>query len=417
MAQFLEFLQMGAYFFLIIPSIVVVLGAWLIGAEDQKQLTRKRLLLLLVTATLSLALLGLLIWTNPYGREINSSLPAIGMLPVLVALVVLILRKPREIVQLWSTDKAILAPLVLISLVFLGFLWLAEPTTFYTVAILTVALASIWLIGTRSGLTFLTALSLVSVAYLIFVGGGAFLTPGLEASARLLTTMQILAMVVLLLTIFLPAALLYASFREETELDLRRLSWRLALVAILVAGSAYPVFWDGVWSAAHARAFEDHLPFIQFLLSLMAGVLLALSLRGWRRLVGPAFVVLVITVTTLALVWGWNVSAFDLTEHRAARVDQAVDQFHEDNNRFPTDLAELTPRYLLYLPPPVVVRQGGWCYQGGEDFYRLGYVSGQFTYFSAQFQTKIYAQAGEPPKGSWSCDQLVAKFEAGELNY
>ena len=60
-------------------------------------------------------LLGLLIWTNPYGREINSSLPAIGMLPVLISLVVLILRTPKEIAHLWSTDKAILAPLALIS--------------------------------------------------------------------------------------------------------------------------------------------------------------------------------------------------------------------------------------------------------------------------------------------------------------
>ncbi len=246
MSHLREIWLMGEYFFLIIPSLVVVLGAVLIGAEDENQLTRRRLLLLLVTATLSLALLGLLIWTNPYGREINSSLPAIGMLPVLVALVALILRKPKEIASLWSTDKAILAPLVLFSLVLLGFLWLAEPTTFYTVAILIVALASIWLIGTRSGLTFLTALSLAGVAYLIFVSGGVFFTPGLEVATWLWTTLQIVGVIVLLLTIFLPAALLYASLREETVLDLRRLGWRLALISILVGGSAYTVFWDGV---------------------------------------------------------------------------------------------------------------------------------------------------------------------------
>jgi hypothetical protein len=249
------------------------------------------------------------------------------------------------------------------------------------------------------------------------VGGGVFFTPGLEVAAWLWTTLQIVSVIVLLLTIFLPAALLYASLREETVLDPPRLGWRLVLIAVLVGGSAYTVFWDGVWSAAHARAFEDHLPLIHFLLSLMNGILLALSLRGRRRLAGPAFVVLVTAVNILALIWGWNVSAFELTERRAARVDQAVAQFYEDNNRFPTGLAELIPPYLLYLPPPVVVRQGGWCYQGGEDYYRLGFVSGQFTYSSAKFQTEIYAQVGESPQGSWYCDQLVAKFEVGELNY
>jgi hypothetical protein len=72
---------------------------------------------------------------------------------------------------------------------------------------------------------------------------------------------------------------------------------------------------------------------------------------------------------------------------------------------------------LLYLPQPVVVRQAGWCYQGGEDFYRLGYVSGSFTYFQANFLTEIFSQAGSPPEREWSCDEWIAQFEAGETGY
>jgi hypothetical protein len=188
-------------------------------------------------------------------------------------------------------------------------------------------------------------------------------------------------------------------------------------VPILICASAYPLFWDGVWSAAHARAFEDHLPFLHILLSMMAGGLLALSLRGWRRFAGPAFVFLVAAAATLALIWGWNVSAFDLTSRRAARIDAAIAQFYRDNNRYPADLAELTPRYLLYLPPAVVVRQGDWCYQGGAGYYRLGYISGTFTYFDRDFRAEIHAQAGDPPEGPWICDELVGDYEAGVLNY
>jgi hypothetical protein len=50
----------------------------------------------MVTAVATLAFLVLLIWFNPYGREINGSLPAFGMLPVLVALLDLILSQPRD---------------------------------------------------------------------------------------------------------------------------------------------------------------------------------------------------------------------------------------------------------------------------------------------------------------------------------
>jgi hypothetical protein len=44
-------------------------------------------------------------------------------------------------------------------------------------------------------------------------------------------------------------------------------------------------------------------------------------------------------------------------------------------------------------------------------------VSGQFTYFEANFQAEVYAQAGELPPKSWNCEELLAKFEAGELIY
>jgi hypothetical protein len=417
MSRLQEILQLGEYFFLIIPSAVLVLGAWLIGPGEQEQQIRRRLLLLLALAALALAALALLIWTNPYGREISSSLPALGMVPVLVALIVSILRKPGAIAHLWSTDKALLSGLALIIVILFGFLWLAEHTTFNLVVMLTAALAIAWLIGTRSGLTLMTMLSLASVGYLVYAGGGAFFTPGLDNPLWGGSTLRMVSWILMLLVIFLSAALLYGGLRGEGALDPGRFGKHLALAVLLIGGSAYPVFWDGIWSAAHARGFEDHLPFSHFLLSLAAGAVLAISLRGWRRLSGPAFVLLVTGVATAALAWGWNVSAFKLTGQRAARIDAAVGHFYQDNGGYPTDLAELTPRYLFYLPPPVVVRQGGWCYQGGADYYRLGYVSGQFTYFEADFQTEVYAQAGEPPSTRWKCEELVAKFETGELIY
>jgi hypothetical protein len=89
-------------------------------------------------------------------------------------------------------------------------------------------------------------------------------------------------------------------------------------------------------------------------------------------------------------------------------------EFFEDNGHYPANLGELTPAYLLYLSPPVVVEGGGWCYQGGEEGYRLGYVSGSFTYFEADYFIETFAQSGDPPQGSWICDEFLARIEAGE---
>jgi hypothetical protein len=392
-------------------------GTMSTAPEPFTENARRKNLLWLFSAPLTLALLGLLIWTNPYGREISSSLPAWGTLPIVVALLTANLIKLREISGLWSTDKLPLAALVLITSLSLVFLWLAEHTTFYIVVTLTAFLVFAWIVGKRINAAFFVFLSLASAGIILLGGGGSFPSPGPDDPAWLRIGLVILSTLATVLVIFLSAALLYTGIQGSLALNPRRLAWRLALAVVLICASTYPVFWEGIWSAAHARVFEDHLPFVHFLVSLISGLLLALTLRGWRRLAGPAFVCLGTGAAILALIWGWNISAFELTRQRADRVDEAIAQFHQDNGRYPAGLGELTPAYLLSLPQPVVVRHGSWCYQGGEDYYRLGYVSGQFTYFEADFQVKIHAQAGAPPPGFWICNQWAAKYEAGKLGY
>jgi hypothetical protein len=374
-------------------------------------------LVLLGITVLVLALLNLVLWLNPYGRKISSSILGLGLLPVLVALLVLLLINAREIARLWAADRTLLLALGSVTLVLLGLLWLGEHTAFYIVIVLSVALILAWFVGTRLRLGWLVLLSLLSVGCLVFLSGGAFYIPKLDNPAWLNTAQIVISASAIVLVTFLPAALLYTHLKGTAALEWRRFAWVLALVIFLVAGGVYQVFWDGVWSSAHARAFEDHLPLTLFFISLMAGVLLSISLRGRRRFVGLAYVLLLLVAGTLALSWGWKVSAFKLTEDRAARVNQAIAEYYQDNQRYPADLNQLTAHYLLYLPPPVVVSRGSWCYQGGEDFYRLGYVSGEFTYFEANFLAKTFAQAGAIPVGSWNCDEQVEQFQTGTLSY
>ncbi len=416
MSNLLYALLLGGYIFLILPAIFLILAAFLDHTQNPEQPSRRRLLVFLSLTALVLVLLELLIWFNPYGREINSSIPAFGVLIVLVALLAYLLHHSRGLVQLWSTDKTLIIIFALIYPALFNFLWFTEHATFYLLIVLAPAIALAWYVA-RAGLALLGMLSVLTLLALVFISGGTFFIPTADQLAWLQTTFQIITVVALLLSILLPAGLLFSNLRASPPLKRSRLLWSLILSVVLLAGAAYQMAWEGVWSAAHARAFEDHLPFAHFMLSLVAGVFLALTLRGTRRLVAPLYIILVTGVTTLAFTWGWNISAFDMTERRAMTVNKAIVSYYQENGSYPASLTELSPRYLLFLPPPAVVRLGGWCYQSGQDYYRLGYISGLFTYFDAIFQVVTYSQVGDLPLDTWACDDLLVRFQAMEFTY
>ena len=122
-------------------------------------------------------------------------------------------------------------------------------------------------------------------------------------------------------------------------------------------------------------------------------------------------------VAFIALSAGWRISAFAITERRAERVDAALQAYHQDHGQYPAQLGELTPRYQRLLLPPVVVSVGGWCYQGTGDAYRLGYISGEFTYSESEFFTQTYSQSGDPGQDEWDCESLVRRLQAGGMAY
>ena len=404
--------ELGQYFWLVIPTGVAMIGFWVIRPVLND---RHKVAIYLVGAALALFALGFLIWTNPYGREISSSMGAWGVFPVAAAFLVAVLMQARQVAGLWSTDRALLILLGGLVLTGLGFVWFAQHYVLYLVLGLSIGVALMILLGRRVNLIVLALISLAFWVILVVAEGDFFFFPQVENLSWLRTGLNFLSGFSMVAMIFLAAGLVYGALNGENDRGLGGLIWRLGLAAILIAGSAYYQFWEGVWSSAHARAFEDHLPFAHFIFSLVAGIFLAISLRGWRRLAGPGFAILVTAFVTLVFTLGWNVSAFDITESRASRVDQAIESYYHDYGHYPESLEALTPNYLLFLPAPVVVHNAGWCYQGGGDHYRLGYVSGNFTYFESDFFAQVFAQAGFLPEEAWACDELVARFENKSL--
>jgi hypothetical protein len=416
MSNLLVALLLGGYGFLVLPAIVLLVMTLFDHSRDPEQPTRGRLLMFLVLTAFVLALLGLLIWFNPSGREISSSIPAVGVLIVLIALLVYLLGCWRVLASLWATEKALVTSFALVYLSLFIFLFLGDPVALLLVVVPTLAFTFILHLS-RAGVIVLTILSLLILAVIIFTAGGWIYIPTANQPAWSQTARSILMGIALLISILLPAGLLYMSLRISPDGKKPPLVWTLVLTVILLAGVVYQSFWEGIWSSAHARAFEDHLPVFQFLLSLVAGLLLALILRGYRKWTGPIYTVLVTAVAVAAFAHGWNVSAFDMTERRAAVVDQAISTYYRDHGIYPDRLAELTPRYLPFLPPPVVVRLGGWCYQSSGNAYRLGYISGDFGYFDSTFKVETYARDGNVPAEIWACDDLRARFDAKEFVY
>ena len=106
-----------------------------------------------------------------------------------------------------------------------------------------------------------------------------------------------------------------------------------------------------------------------------------------------------------------------LTESRASRVDQAIQTYHAQHGRYPENLRQLTPRYLLSLSEPVIIFGQDWCYDGDANHYRLGYVYREH-WSAPRLVGRIYnstypATSDLPPL----CEQEITALQARDPQY
>jgi hypothetical protein len=85
-----------------------------------------------------------------------------------------------------------------------------------------------------------------------------------------------------------------------------------------------------------------------------------------------------------------------LTGQRAEQVVQAVERYYEREGRYPATLDEVTVWPSRALPGPVILYGQAWCYDGGPDYYRLGYIDRE--HWSAPHRIpRLYHAVGEFP--------------------
>ncbi len=183
----------------------------------------------------------------------------------------------------------------------------------------------------------------------------------------------------------------------------------LALGSLLLAKALHNLYWFIVWDNTGDSVGYWWLTFPVSAV-LLSGVVLSIALPGRTKLAGPLYLLLVpallIGVTACAL----RVDFGQLTEERAERISQALETYYAREGHYPQDLRQLVPRYLLSLPGPVVIYGQDWCYDGGEDYYRLGYVDRE--HWSAPVRYgRIYKAKGEALGLPDICAEELAALE------
>lgn len=384
---------------LLLPALVVVVIGIVVQARVTSKAadTRWEKVLLLATALLFIPVAAGNTWSDGFFLAPTGT-------GTLAALLLLLRFDPRT----WSRDRLKdIAPYLLALGVSFAVLVLANVAGAWLTLLPGIAAAAVWRAYEWRSLRRL----MMCLALLISIIALGDLVPTTTAANTLPWLRLIFGLAQVLwwaAAAALSARLVHASLADET-LRWRVTLLRLLLAAVLLLSLVYQMVialaWDEITDGLASVVIVDTVIFA----SIAAGMLMAWSTIGWRIWIALGFVVAVTLLMSSAYSPWLHRSPVALTEGRAEQVNQAVLRYHTQNARYPEALAALTPWYLWRIPEPVMVRGLSWCYEGGADTYRLGYVYRPA--FGAPVSVRIHASTGTPPNLGWSCDD-----EAAQLN-
>lgn len=175
--------------------------------------------------------------------------------------------------------------------------------------------------------------------------------------------------------------------------------WRaivsLALSAILLIYSFQDLYWHFVWDQT-ADSIYVGLLIAPIITAFFAGLIFTHPLEGSKKWYGFGYSVLLVAVLFTAFSLAIRVDHQQLTKAHASQVSRAIERYYAREGHYPSTLSQLVPWTRLSLPKPVVISGQNWCYQSGEGYYRLGYVS-RDNWSSPYLYIRTYQQAGAVP--------------------
>jgi hypothetical protein len=393
--------------FTIVPAVVVLFAGGLMTFREKGAEPSRRWIIVLLSAAILL-----LVPVNLSIVEITTSPVGIFLIlfiPTIEGLLALILIQRRAIYAQWQQDKLLISALLgaLLLLIFST----ARGEIYYPLILILPAafLVLVWTYLLRFELGILFGLS-----FLVLIGKtleAAGLIGGRQMFSAIGFEWVLIPLIVswVMLSLLLPAILIYRGLNIKDANNSRLASICFILAGLLVLVQLAAIMRHGVMVNATAHAAEDHLPFGEILIAILTGMVLLVVLSGKRRLIGLAFIVLIPVLIVSAYAAGWLVDPQTVTMARADRITAAVEAYHQQTGEYPASLNDLTPEYMPFILGPLTGRGQVWCYQGSQDYYRLGYVFIQ-RYYRATFpdpyvEIKLHASEGDPPEAGWMCDQ------------
>lgn len=211
----------------------------------------------------------------------------------------------------------------------------------------------------------------------------------------------------------IPLALVNAAFLLYSAEPQARIVIPAYFIGILlILGTLFKIYDLTVWDNTY-DSLKYILLFAPMLAVLLSGLTLLIALPSKTKLAGIAYLLLVpvlmIWVSTLAQ----RVDFRALTSQRADRVVQAIESFYAREGRYPASLSELTPRYILALPEPVIIYGQTWCYESGDGYYRLGYVDREH-WSDPRMIGRIFKTEGQPVQQSLMCEAEIAALQQAD---
>ena len=188
----------------------------------------------------------------------------------------------------------------------------------------------------------------------------------------------------------------------------------LALSVLLLAGALYKFYWFMIWDTTNDGLGYLWLP-VPILAVLSSGLILFIALSGGTKVIALFYLLLIPAMIGVSI----SLQRTDfrkITEQHAEQVSLAIEDYHTRKGYYPQDLQALVPRHFISIPRPVIIYGQDWCYNGSDDYFRLGYIDRQH-WSAPHFIGRIYLTKGEAPDLNRMCEQEAVALQKRHPEY
>jgi len=190
---------------------------------------------------------------------------------------------------------------------------------------------------------------------------------------------------------------------------------RLATACIILGGVLVLKMLHNLYELTVWDSTYDPLTYLLLIVPIWAVLLSALMLfiilPQRTKLTGLLYLILIPGLMITVSARAQRIDFRQVTVRRADRTVQAIESFFAREGHYPGTLSELTPRYLLSVPEPMIIYGQDWCYESGEDYYRLGYIDRDH-WSDPRLIGRLYSGAGEAPGSGQICLEQFATIKS-----